>query len=60
MTSSKPRSRNTGLNRLSAVFVRQTRAPGVYLDGGGLRFQVTRSGGGAALVHAHDGQRQGP
>lgn len=37
--------RNTGLNRLSAVFVRQAKAPGIYLDGGGLRFQVTRSGG---------------
>ncbi len=45
MTSSHPRPRTTGLNRLSAVFVRQARAPGVYLDGGGLRFQVTRSGG---------------
>jgi hypothetical protein len=45
MTTPNPRSRNTGLNRLSAVFVRQARAPGVYLDGGGLRFQVTRSGG---------------
>ena len=37
--------RNTGLNRLSAVFVRQAKTPGIYLDGGGLRFQVTRSGG---------------
>ena len=45
MESSNSRSRSTGLNRLSAVFVRQAHTPGVYLDGGGLRFQVTRSGG---------------
>lgn len=37
--------RQTGVNRLSAVFVKQTREPGVYLDGGGLRFQVTKAGG---------------
>jgi integrase len=45
MESSNSRSRNTGLNRLSAVFIRQARTPGIHLDGGGLRFQVTRSGG---------------
>ena len=45
MKSSHSGSRNTALNRLSAVFIRQAHTPGVYLDGGGLRFQVTRSGG---------------
>lgn len=34
----------TGLNKLSATFVRQTTKPGVYVDGGGLRFQVTKKG----------------
>ena len=37
--------RGAGLNRLTAMFVRQTKQPGVYVDGGGLRFQVTASGG---------------
>ena len=45
MTSSTLRTRITALNRLSAAFVRQANTPGIYLDGGGLRFQVTRSGG---------------
>lgn len=45
MSSSSPRTRDTSLNRLSALFVKQARTPGIYLDGGGLRFQVTRSGG---------------
>ena len=37
--------RSKGLNRLSAAFVRQAKTPGIFLDGGGLRFQVTKSGG---------------
>lgn len=37
--------RQTGLNRLSAVFVKGAKEPGIYLDGGGLRFQVTKAGG---------------
>ena len=45
MAHSTNSPRNTGLNRLSAVFVRQARTPGIFLDGGGLRFQVTKSGG---------------
>ena len=44
MTSSIPRTRNTTLNRPNAVFVRQAKTPGIFLDGGGLRFQVTPSG----------------
>jgi integrase len=43
MTAKKRSNSNT--NRLTATFVRQTREPGVYVDGNGLRFQITASGG---------------
>jgi integrase len=45
MAPQNPASRSTALNRLSAAFVRQAKSAGVHLDSGGLRFQVTRSGG---------------
>jgi len=32
------------LHRLSPAFVRNCTAPGVYLDGGGLRFRVMANG----------------
>jgi len=37
-------SRNCAIHRLSPTFVRQCRAPGVYHDGGGLRFRVLPNG----------------
>lgn len=33
-----------GLNRLSTAFVRLSKVPGVYLDGGGLRLKITANG----------------
>ncbi|HRK17351.1 MAG TPA: tyrosine-type recombinase/integrase [Hyphomicrobiaceae bacterium] len=36
--------RVVGLNRLSATFLRQTKKPGVYLDGGGLYLKIAANG----------------
>lgn len=45
MASSDGSPRSTGRNKLSAAFVRQATTPGIFIDGGGLRFQVTRAAG---------------
>ena len=43
-------TRQSSLHRLSPAFVRSCTAPGVYLDGGGLRFRVMANGSRAWVM----------
>jgi integrase len=51
-------ARNGPHHRLSATFVRTCKTPGVYQDGGGLRFRVMANGSRVWIMRVtHEGQR---